>query len=155
MDFTYPFSPVKDIQKQRLTVKRTENSPNKQLLKAHKVKISVDKLRDFSATLLTGINNYIDVNFADINSQDREELEDIVETLEKNPNSDIYTLQNLVNQETLGKLKKLTKIKYLEFLLENIDENASEDNRRGKIYLQDLIRRLYLLEAYINDSSKA
>ncbi|MFM6076158.1 MAG: hypothetical protein ACKPB9_31985, partial [Dolichospermum sp.] len=53
LDFTYPFSPVKDIQKQRLTVKRTENSPNKQLLKAHKVKISVDKLRDFSATLLT------------------------------------------------------------------------------------------------------
>lgn len=155
LDFTYPFLPAKNLQKQRLTVKRNENSPNKQLLKAHKVKISVDKPRDFSATLLTGINNHLDVNFADINSQDREELEDIIDSLEKNSNSDIDTLQNLVNQETLGKLKKLTKIKYLEFLLENIDDNASEDNRRGKIYLQDLIRRLYLLEEYINDSSKA
>ncbi|MEY3401197.1 MAG: hypothetical protein RLZZ86_812 [Cyanobacteriota bacterium] len=155
LDFTYPFLPAKNLQKQRLTVKRNENSPNKQLLKAHKVKISVDKPRDFSATLLTGINNHLDVNFADINSQDREELEDIIDSLEKNSNSDIYSLQNLVNQETLGKLKKLAKIKYLEFLLENIDDNASEDNRRGKIYLQDLIRRLYLLEDYINDSNKA
>ena len=155
LDFTYPFLPAKNLQKQRLTVKRNENSPNKQLLKAHKVKISVDKPRDFSATLLTGINNHLDVNFADINSQDREELEDIIDNLAKNPNSDIYSVQNLVNQETLGKLKKLAKIKYLEFLLENIDENASDDNFKGKIYLQDLIRRLYLLEDYINDSNKA
>ncbi|MFN7659109.1 MAG: hypothetical protein ACK5P3_13410, partial [Dolichospermum sp.] len=108
-----------------------------------------DKPRDFFGTLLTGINNYIDVNFADINSQDREELEDIIDNLAKNSNSDIYSVQYLVNQETLGKLKKLTKIKYLEFLLENIDDNASEDNRRGNIYLHDLIRRLYLLEEYI------
>lgn len=155
LDFTYPFLPAENLQKQRLTVKRNKNSPNKQLLKAHKVKISVDKPRDFSATLLTGINNYIDVNFADINSQDREELEDIIDNLAKNSNSDIYSVQNLVNQETLGKLKKLAKIKYLEFLLENIDENASDDNFKGKIYLQDLIRRLYLLEDYINDSNKA
>ncbi|MBD2139619.1 hypothetical protein H6F32_19135 [Anabaena sp. FACHB-1237] len=155
LDFTYPFLPVKNIQKQRLTVKRTENNLNKQLLKAHKVKISVDKPRDFTSTVLIGINNCINVNFEDINSLDREELEDIIDSLEKNPNSDIYALQNLVNQETLGKLKKLTKIKYLEFLLENIDEKASEDNRKGKIYLQDLIRRLYLLEEYINDSTKA
>ena len=155
LDFTYPFLPAENLQKQRLTVKRNKNSPNKQVLKSHKVKISVDKPRDFFGTLLTGINNYIDVNFADINSQDREELEDIVDNLAKNSNSDIYSVQNLVNQETLGKLKKLTKIKYLEFLLENIDENASDDNFKGKIYLQDLIRRLYLLEDYINDSNKA
>ena len=155
LDFTYPFLPAKNLQKQRLTVKRNKNSPNKQLLKAHKVKISVDKPRDFSATLLTGINNYLDVNFADINSQDREELEDIIDNLAKNPNSDIYTVQNLVNQETLGKLKKLAKIKYLEFLLENIDETTSHNNLRGKIYLEDLIRRLKLLEDYINDSTKS
>lgn len=155
LDFTYQFLPVKNIQQQRLTVKRNENTPNRLLLKGHKVKIVVDKPRDFASTVLTGINNYINTNFADINSQNREELEDIIDNLKKNPNSDIYTLQNLVNQETLGKLKKITKIKYLEFLLENIDENACEDNFKAKIYLQDLIRRLYLLEEYINDTSKA
>ncbi|TAF06656.1 MAG: hypothetical protein EAZ77_11725 [Nostocales cyanobacterium] len=150
LDFTYPFPAARNLKKQRLTVNKTENSKQKQLLKAYKVKISVDKPRDFQSTLLTGINKYIDVNFADINSQDREDLEDILENLAKNTNSDIYSLQNLVNQETLGKLKKLAKIKYLEFLLENIDENV-----QGRIYLEDLIRRLKLLEDYINDSNKA
>jgi hypothetical protein len=155
LDFTYPFPPATNLEKQRLTVNRNENSQQKQLLKAHNVKFSVDKPRDFQSTLLTGINNFIDIKFAGINSQDREDLEDIIDNLEKNTNSDIYSLENLVNQETLGKLKKLAKIKYLEFLSENIDKNASDDNLKGKIYLEDLIRRLNLLEDHINDSNKA
>ncbi|MFM7364609.1 MAG: hypothetical protein ACKO11_08960 [Cuspidothrix sp.] len=150
LDFTYPFTRAKDLQKQRLTIKRDENNKNKPLLKAHKVKIHIDKPRDFTANLLTGINNYIRAMFADANTQDREDLEYIVENLEKNTNSDIYSLQNLVNQETLGKLKKLSKIRYLEYLLEQVD-----DKNEGRIYLQDLIRRLKLLEEYINDSNKA
>lgn len=150
LDFTYPFKEAKDLQKQRLTVKKDERNKNKQLLKAHKVKIHIDKPRDFNATLLTGINNYLDITFADANTEDREDLGYIIENLEKNTNSDIYSLQNLVNQETLGKLKKLAKIRYLEYLLEQID-----DKNQGKIYLEDLIRRLKLLEDYINDSNKA
>jgi hypothetical protein len=152
LDFTYQFKDpkAKDLQKQRLTVKKDERDKNKQLLKAHKVKIHIDKPRDFTATLLTGINNYIDITFADANTQDREDLEYIIENLKKRNNSDIYSLQDLVNQETLGKLKKLAKIRYLEYLLEQIN-----DKNEGRIYLQDLIRRLKLLEEYINDSNKA
>ncbi|MEA5576381.1 hypothetical protein [Anabaena sp. UHCC 0451] len=150
LDFTYPFKKAESLQKQRLTIKRDENNKNNPLLKAHKVKIHINKLRDFTANLLAGINNYIDVTFLDANTQDREDLEYIIENLEKNTNSDIYSLQNLVNQETLGKLKKLAKIRYLEYLLEQID-----DKNEGRIYLQDLIRRLKLLEEYINDSNKA
>jgi len=155
LDFTYPFDLVDKLEKERLTVKRSENTQQKQLLKTHKVKISVDKPRDFQSTLLTGINNFLSIKFADANSQDREDINDILDNLIKNTDSDIYRLENLVNQETLGKLKKLAKIKYLEFLLENIDETASDDNFRGKIYLEDLIRRLKLLEDYINDSTKS
>ncbi|TAE55260.1 MAG: hypothetical protein EAZ87_20640 [Nostocales cyanobacterium] len=150
LDFTYQFKPVEKLQKQRLTVKKDENSKNRKLLKAHKVKIHIDKPRDFTATLLTGINNYLDVQFSDINTEDREELEYIIDNLKQNSNSDVYSLQNLVNQETLGKLKKLAKIKYLEYLLEQI-----EDKNPGRIYLQDLIRRLKLLEEYINDSNRS
>lgn len=149
LDLTYPFTPAENLQKQRLTVKKDETSKSKQLLKAHKVKIHIDKPRDFTATLLTGINNYIDVKFADTNTEDREDLGYIIDNLQKNTNSDIYSLQNLVNQETLGKLKKLAKIRYLEFLSEHLDQKNP-----GKIYLEDLIRRLKLLEEYINDSNK-
>ncbi|MTJ48791.1 hypothetical protein [Dolichospermum sp. UHCC 0259] len=153
LDLSYDFPPSSQLEKQRLTLKKDENRKQKQLLKAHKVTISVDKPRDFYAALVTGINNFIDINFSD--SSDRQELAYILENLKENTNSDIYKLQNLVNQETLGKLKKLSQIKYLEFLLENLDEKASHKNFRAKIYLEDLIRRLKLLEDYINDTNKA
>jgi len=153
LDLSYDFPPSSQLEKQRLTLKKDENRKQKQLLKAHKVTISVDKPRDFYTALVTGINNFIDTKFA--NFSDREELTYILENLKENTNSDIYRLQNLVNQETLGKLKKLAQIKYLEFLLENLDEKASDKNFKAKIYLEDLIRRLKLLEDYINDTNKA
>ncbi|WP_353929367.1 hypothetical protein WJM97_13685 [Okeanomitos corallinicola TIOX110] len=153
LDFSYEFPPSSQLEKQRLTVKKDEEGKQRKLLKAHKVKIYVDKPRDFPSALLTGLNNFIDTNFA--SNSDREEIAYILENLTENKTSDIYRLQNLVNQETLGKLKKLAQIKYLEFLLENINEKASNDHLKGKIYLEDLIRRLKLLEDYINDTSKA
>ena len=152
LDFTYPFLAGKNLQKQRLTVKKTD-SKQKIKLQAHKVKISVDKPRDFYAALLAGINNFIDIKFTE--TKDKEDIEYILDNLKENPNSDIYNLQNLVNQETLGKLKRLAKIKYLEFLSENIDEKATDYNFNGKIYLEDLIRRLKKIEDYINDTNKA
>ncbi|MDB9373765.1 hypothetical protein [Nodularia sphaerocarpa] len=147
-DLTYNFPKSENLQKQRLTLKK-DDSKQRQLLKAHKLKISVDKPRDFPAQLLEGINNYIDTQFGDASSTDREDIEYILENLKENSNSDIYKLENLVNQQTLGKLKKLAKIRYLEFLSENVSHEI------GKIYLVDLIRRLKLLDDFINDSSKA
>ncbi|MFL0648559.1 hypothetical protein AB7310_11975 [Cylindrospermopsis raciborskii UAM/DH-BiRr] len=149
LDLTYPFPEETNLKKQRLTVRQNDNSKNQQLLKAHKVKIHVDKPCDFTTTLIKGINNYINIKFADVDQEDKEDLEYVISNLEKSHNSDIYKLQNLLNQETLGKLKKFAKIKYLEFLLEQVDGGE------GKLYLQDLIRRLKLLEDYINDTSKA
>ncbi|QOV23956.1 hypothetical protein [Anabaenopsis elenkinii] len=152
-DLAYNFPPSNQLQQQRLTVKHNDGQ-HTQLLKTHKVKISVDKPSNFTAHLLEGINNFIDIQL-DPTSEERNDLEDILENLEKNDQSDIHRLENLVNQQTLGKLKKLAKIKYLEFLYENIDDNASQNNLQGKIYLQDLIRRLKLLDDYINDTHKA
>ncbi|MEA5616685.1 hypothetical protein VB711_02355 [Cronbergia sp. UHCC 0137] len=153
-DLTYNFPKAKNLQKQRLTIK-SGDTKQKQLLKTHKIKISVDKSRDFYSALLQGINNFIDLKFADASSTEKEDLAYILEDLVENKNSDLYKFQKLVNQETLGKLKRLAKIKYLEFLIENIDEKVSDDNFRGKIYLADLIRRLNLLDNYINDTNKA
>ncbi|MDH6105833.1 hypothetical protein NWP22_08135 [Anabaenopsis tanganyikae CS-531] len=152
-DLAYNFPPSNQLQQQRLTV-RNNDGQHAQLLKAHKVKISVDKPSNFTAHLLEGINNFIDIQL-EPTSEEKDDLEYILDNLEKNDQSDIHRLENLVNQQTLGKLKKLAKIKYLEFLYENIDDNASENNLQGKIYLQDLIRRLKLLDDYINNTNKA
>lgn len=158
LDFTYPFPNYDNLQKQRLTFKKN-NSENRELLKVHKLTISVQKTRDFDAELRKGLENYIRIKFAGANAEEKQDLEYILEDLEKDKNSDLFRLRDVVNKETLGKLKKQAQINYLEFLLENIKTNSSNLNAAGAIpgaiYLEDLIRRLRLIEEYINDSNKA
>ncbi|WP_245587388.1 hypothetical protein [Cylindrospermum stagnale] len=154
LDFTYPFLSYKNLQKQRLTFNK-KNPENRELLKVHKLTISVQKTHDFDAELRKGLENYIRVKFAGTNSEERQDLEYILEDLEKDKNSDLFRLRDVVNKQTLGKLKKQAQINYLEFLLENINTNTSKLNAAGAIYLQDLIRRLKLIEEYINNINKA
>ncbi|BAZ15332.1 hypothetical protein NIES4071_72040 [Calothrix sp. NIES-4071] len=156
LNFTYNFSPYQGLQKQRLTLNDTSKGSKTQpelLLKFHKLTISVQNIRDFNRHLQQGINHYIDLNQNNATSAEREDLEYILEDLEKDPNSDFYRLQKIVDTETLGKLKKQAQVNYLEFLLENVSTNGSR-NEKAIVYLQDLIRRLKLIEAYIGDSGK-
>ncbi len=154
LDFIYTFNSHHNLEKKRLTFDK-RSLENRDLLKVHKLTISVQKTRDFDVQLRQGLENYINVKFSDTNSEDREDLEYILEDLAKDKNSDLYRLQDIVNKQTLGKLKKQAQINYLEFLLENINPNTSKINFQGAIYLEDLIRRLKLIEQYINDTNKA
>ena len=154
LDFTYTFPPYDNLQKQRLTFNK-KNPENRELLKVHKLTISVQKTHDFEAELRRGLEHHIRVKFAGANAEEKQDLEYILEDLEKDKNSDIFRLRDVVNKETLGKLKKQAQINYLEFLLENINTKTSNLNAAGAIYLEDLIRRLRLIETYINDSNKA
>jgi hypothetical protein len=154
LDFTYTFPPYNNLQKQRLTF-NNKNPENRELLKVHKLTISVQKTHDFEAELRRGLEHHIRVKFAGANAEEKQDLEYILEDLEKDKNSDIFRLRDVVNKETLGKLKKQAQINYLEFLLENINTKTSNLNAAGAIYLEDLIRRLRLIETYINDSNKA
>ncbi len=156
LNFTYNFSSYQGLQKQRLTLNDTSKNSTKQpelLLKFHKLTISVQNIRDFNQHLQKGINHYIDLNQKNATTAEREDLEYILEDLEKDPNSDFYRLQKIVDTETLGKLKKQAQVNYLEFLLENVSTSGSK-NEKAIVYLQDLIRRLKLIEAYIGDSAK-
>ncbi|WP_375495535.1 hypothetical protein [uncultured Nostoc sp.] len=154
LDFTYPFSSYENLQKQRLTFNK-KTPKNRELLKVHKLTISVQKTRDFDAELRKGLENYMKVKFAGASSAEKEDLEYVLEDLEKDKKSDINTLRDIVNTETLGKLKKQAQINYLEFLRENINTKTSKLNAEGAIYLEDLIRRLKLIEEYINDINKS
>ncbi|NEU72538.1 hypothetical protein PI95_008120 [Hassallia byssoidea VB512170] len=154
LDFTYPFLPHQGLQKQRLTFK-SENAANKELLKVHKLTITVQNTRDFNRQLQQGLEHYINEQFSSASAGEKEDIEYILEDLETETNSDFYRLRDIVNQETLGKLKKQAQINYLEFLHENINISASAAYAEGAIYLQDLIRRLKLIEEYINDTTKA
>jgi hypothetical protein len=147
LGFNYPFGEYTGLQKQRLTFQRSKNgSP---LLKFHKLTITVRNVGNFDTQLREGLEKYINVEFDGESESDLEELRDKLEELVKEQKSDFYKLMRVVKTETLGKIQKEAKIRYLEYLLEHI--GAADD----AIYLENLIRRLRLINAYISDVNKA
>jgi len=157
LDFTYPFTPYSGLQKQRLTFPNSQEQGQK-LLRFHKLVITVYKKDQFNQQLQAGLENYIQVQFKSKSEAEREDLSYILDDLHKeqeNPEFDFYRLQRIFDTETLGKLKKQAQISYLEFLYENINIDASTANAEGASYLQDLIRRLRLLEEYIDNPTQA
>ncbi|MBW4508553.1 MAG: hypothetical protein KME64_18880 [Scytonematopsis contorta HA4267-MV1] len=155
LDFTYPFAPYKGLEKQRLTFS-DKNLKAREVLRFHKLTITVQKTNELNEQLQAGLAKYIEVKFGD--EEEIEELEYVLEDLYKERNnreSDFYKLKRIVDTETLGKLKKQAQINYLEFLHENIKSDNNSNNVTAAIYLEDTIRRLKLVEEYINDVSKA
>lgn len=148
LGFTYPFGQYTGLQKQRLRLQR-HRSGSDSLLKFHKLTITVKDIKGFDPQLQSSLENYIQSEFGDESESDLEELSDTLEDLIKNPKSDFHKLRRVMNTEALGKLKREAKIRYLEFLRDQIDESAD-----GKVYLQDLIRRLRLIEEYISDVNR-
>lgn len=151
LGFKYDFAKShQDLQKQKLTLQRL-GSGSHSVLKFHKLTISVRNASQFQQQLKEGIENYID-DSAESKSE-REDLHNIFDDMVANETSDFYKLIRVVDKETLGKLNKEAKITYLEYLLENI--RTTDADPQGVIYLEDLIRRLRLIEEYINDRHKA
>lgn len=126
----------------------TNRPGSESALKLHKLTITVRQINQFQAELIQGIENYID---SEVESEsDREELYQSIQDQIEDELSDFQELQRIVDTETLGKLKKQAQIIYLEYLQNNIPST----DEVGRIYLQDLIRRLKLIEDYINDRNK-
>ncbi len=156
LNFSYPFSDYKNLQKQRLTVSG-KSEKGKELLRFHKLTISVQKTKEFSEQVRAGLEKYIKAEFGDKSETEREELSYILDDLYQDKDkseSDFYKLREIIDRQTLGKLKKQAQINYLEFLQENLKVDTS-NNAQAAVYLQDTIRRLRLVDDYINDINKA
>ncbi|NEP43260.1 MAG: hypothetical protein F6K35_30165, partial [Okeania sp. SIO2H7] len=149
LGFSYPFERASGgLETQELIIENDRPGSNS-LLKFHKLTITVGNVRDFRSQLQEGLENHIENYFETEDEEDFETAYNLLESQMRDQTSDFNKLQNLVDRETLGKLKKEAKIVYLEHLLANIE---SQDNL-GIIYLRDLIRRLRLIEEYINSKA--
>ena len=145
---TYDFKKVYGgLEKQQLSLRRENRPGSESILKLHKLAIAVQNTGQFDDQLRQGLENYFkSKGFSE------EELEDLQESLEDlidDRESDYYRILRLMDTEALGKLKREAQIKYLEYLLELLQDSREPDRRT--IYLQDLIRRLRLLDEYLNN----
>jgi hypothetical protein len=151
LGFKYDFDRIYDnLDKQKLTLEKVGTGSDS-ILKFHKVTISVRNTDHFKEELQQGLEHYI--NQVE-DKRDQQALQRILDDSidRENGNSEFHRLITTIDRETLGKLKKEAKINYLEYLLEHL--RASRNNSEKSIYLEDLIRRLRLIEEYINDPQK-
>jgi len=135
-------------QTQQLRIE-TNRLGSESALKFHKLTINIHNINQVQDQLKQGIENYI-LTEVD-NEAEQQELLEMLQVEQVNEDlSEFHDLQKIIDTETLGKLKKYAQIVYLEYLLNHLPIT----DKVGRIYLQDLIRRLKLIEQYINDPSK-
>lgn len=145
----YNFPATASVQKSGLETRR-DDVGSKSLLKFHKLTISVRHISRFQADLIAGVKNHLEQRLGDEFENNRDDIEEQIDDLEENINSDFYKLRRVVDTESLGKLKKEAKIRYLEYLRDNLETQDHPD----LVYLQDLIRRLKAIEEYIGNPDK-
>jgi hypothetical protein len=146
LGFKYKFNqPSLNLQKRKLSVS-SDRPGSASLLKFHKLKITVREIDRFPEYLQQGLENHIDDLVTFDSEADRKELQDTILDQIEEPSSDFNRLKRIVDTETLGKLKKEAKIRYLEYLRDHVNKQ----DQKGFIYLRDLIRRLRLIEDFIN-----
>lgn len=145
----YNFQTKQNVRTSELETRLNDVGSNS-LLKFHKLTISVRNINQFTQDLKQGISNYIEEKLDQESSEDVQDTLEILDNLTNDKSSDFYKLQKVVDTESLGKLKKHAKICYLEYLAANLATN----NHPDLVYLQDLIRRLKDMVAYIDDHDK-
>ncbi len=146
LGFAYDFNKRYDnLVKQKLSLE-FERPGGESLLKFHKLTIAVRNINEFQDNLRRGLENYIEQEVPWESEEDKSDLYSALDRLQIDEFSDFYRLQEIVDTETLGKLKKEAKITYLEYLRDSIETQDTT----GLIYLRDLIRRLRLIEEYIS-----
>ncbi|MDE5097330.1 MAG: hypothetical protein O4861_02870 [Trichodesmium sp. St16_bin4-tuft] len=151
LGLSYPFNEeYKGLQTKELILDSNKNGSDS-ILRFAKLTITVENTKKFISQLETGIKNHISDSFETDNQGEMEGALDILNSQINEESSDFNLLQKLVDQETLGKLKREAIITYLKYIEQNVD--SKDKNTKGFIYLQDLIRRLKLIEEYLDEQT--
>jgi hypothetical protein len=155
LNFTYSFK-GSELQKESLTMssEHSENGTKKPNLKAHKLTITISNTKEMKEQIKAGLKNYIQTKFGNYDAEDLAELEEILSKDHQN----IDQLIDILDKETLGKLKQEAQILYLKFLAHNVklnheDSDTDEPNTNdlGAKHLYDLIDRLEKMLKFIEE----
>jgi hypothetical protein len=146
----YPFA-SQDLQEKRLHL-RTRAGGEQPWLKGHKLTISVGNISGFDVQLINGICNHIEDTCPDCDEGELEHIRAILERSAQESASELSLLKRVVSKESLGRLQKEAKLRYLEYLSDGIKQGKGRDEE-GFSLSQNMVGRLRSLEKYINNSA--
>ncbi len=178
--FAWQFPSMTGLSSQDLTLDYEVETPT---IRSHKVTIEINSATRFREFVVTGLENYVqflkiqqDSNYPDFVIKNVRTSLDLLKT---NGSNELCQLEKLLNQETIGRLKREAEVTYLEFLANIIGEDCDrvrDSKQKSKLihqfalkgkqqprgisldeasfYLRDYNRRLRSLEKFINDKKK-
>lgn len=146
----YPFIESRPMTRQRLRV--TSLPTATPLLRLHKLKISVEKVRNFETAIVDALTRFGSVV---ANGDEDAELvvNQVIENMQTRSDSDLYRLYTLVDNETIGRLKREGKVQYIEYLVKTLPtyQNDNIKEPEGQL-LADFADRLRLIDSFmLND----
>jgi hypothetical protein len=139
--------PARRTERRRLTFRPPATTPRPPpLMRWHKLTLTVRVPPDTPRLLAKAIRTYYETAPPGLalGAADPDELAALVDQQAADPQSDLALLTQALDLETVGQLKKEALLCYLGFLDEQL-----EPTDRDRPLLQDLIRRLRLLQAYV------
>ena len=178
--FNWEFAQIPGLSSQELTLEPELDTPT---IRSHKVTIEIRSATQFRESVLTALESHINLLKKDYNPEDAEYIIKNVRTninaVKTNGSDELSRLEKLINQETIGRLKRESEIVFLESCSNLIGKNCDEEwesiqksktihsypikgeKERGTIslreasfYLRDYSRRIRLLEKFINDRKR-
>jgi len=178
--FAWQFPSMTGLSSQDLTLDYEVETPT---IRSHKVTIEINSATRFREFVVTGLENYVqflktkqDLDYSDYVIQN---VRTSIESLKTNGSNELCQLEKLLNQETIGRLKREAEVIYLESWANIIGEDCDrvrDSKQKSKLihqftlqgekepreisldeasfYLRDYSRRLRSLEKFINDKKK-
>ncbi len=151
---SYPFNDIKTLHKRRLHLqtRKVGSSVEGARLKGHKLTISVKNTNDFDHDLIEGLCNRLE-EVCQCSSKVIDITREVLKRRLTNSGSELSMLKRIVRRESLGRVQKEAKVRYLEFLSTAMEQWKGKD-ADGLRYLKNLAKRLRDLETFLKDGDK-
>ncbi len=163
---SYPLHQAKKIEKQRLHLS-THTQHTDPWLKGHKLTLKVKEITTLDAQIISSICSYLERE--QCTEDDIEDIRSALEEMSKKPSSDLSLLHDAIVEQSVARIHREAKVRYLRYLFEGMDEwkksrtvqGTSPEEKvslsevgKGVLLLSNLIRRLQGLDAYIRQDKE-
>lgn len=162
---SYPLHKAKKIEKQRLHLSTQKQHPDP-WLKAHKLTLQVKDIPALDTQVTKSICSYLEKEQCP--NEDIEDARTALEEMIKKPASELGLLRDAVVRQSVARIYREAKVRYLRYLLEGMNawrkarlKQPSTSNKeelseveKGVLLLRNLILRLQGLDAYIRQEKE-
>lgn len=148
----YPFDRQVSLKKRRLHLQARQKPGQANLrLLGHKLNITVRDIHAFEQQLVDALCNLMETFDEPPSTRDIERTRTILQQRLQDNSSEQGILLRILRKESFGRLQKEAKIRYLDYIAHSISKKKDARDAKGLLLLQNLSRRLRLLETFLHD----